>query len=97
MQFTHANPKAQKYIMGAFEQLIKQNQEALLPKTAHILKAFYDTDILDEEIIIKWGEKVTYHVLPHIYIFFIILRYTLILLLLSNVNQSCILTLFYLF
>jgi len=77
--------------MGAFEQLIKQNQEALLPKTAHILKAFYDTDILDEEIIIKWGEKVTYHVLPHL-----IIQYLDVLLLLSNVNQNCVLTLLYL-
>jgi len=31
----------------------------LLPKVPHILKAFYDNDILDESVIIEWDEKVS--------------------------------------
>ena len=30
----------------------------LLPLAGHILKAFYDADILDEEAILEWGAKV---------------------------------------
>ena len=31
---------------------------ALMPRVPHILKAFYDADILDEEVIIDWAKKV---------------------------------------
>ena len=30
----------------------------LIPKAAHILKAFYDNDILEEEAILEWADKV---------------------------------------
>jgi len=30
----------------------------LMPKVPHILKAFYDNDILDESVVIEWDEKV---------------------------------------
>lgn len=58
-QFVNGNPKAQKYLLGAFEMLVgKSYPEELMPKSAHILKAFYDNDILDEEVLINWSEKV---------------------------------------
>lgn len=39
--------------------LIQENKEVLLPKTAHIIKALYDNDLVEEETLIAWGEKVT--------------------------------------
>lgn len=58
LRFCAENTKAQKYLMGGFEKTIETYKEALLPKTALILKAFYDHDILDEEVILEWGKKV---------------------------------------
>lgn len=40
--------------------MIEQRKDELLPKTARILKEFYDNDILDEEVLVEWGEKVSY-------------------------------------
>ena len=57
LRFCHNNPKAQKYLMGGIEKTIESHKETLLPKVAHILKAFYDEDILDEEVIFEWGKK----------------------------------------
>ncbi len=58
-QFTHENPKAQKYLLGGFEQIVGNVfKETLLPKVPHILKAFYDMDILEEEVLIEWDAKV---------------------------------------
>ena len=56
----HGNPKAQKYLLGAFEMLVGNSYpEELMPKSAHILKAFYDNDILEEEVLVGWSEKVS--------------------------------------
>lgn len=53
------NPKAQKYLLGAFEMLVgKSYPEELMPKAAHILKALYDNDLLEEEVLISWAQKV---------------------------------------
>jgi len=38
---------------------VKLYHDVLLPKVPHILKAFYDTDILEEEIILEWSNKVS--------------------------------------
>ena len=55
----HGNQKAQKYLLGAFELLVGQSfPEILMPKAAHILKELYDRDLLEEEVILQWGEKV---------------------------------------
>lgn len=35
------------------------HKDELLPKMPHILKTLYDLDILDEKVIIDWGEKVS--------------------------------------
>lgn len=59
LRFTNENQKAQKYLMGGFECLIAAREELLLPKAMAILKAFYDMDIIEEEIILDWGKKVS--------------------------------------
>lgn len=59
LRFVHGNHKAQKYLLGAFELLVGRSFPAeLMPKAAHILKAFYDKDLLEEEVILQWSEKV---------------------------------------
>lgn len=52
------NRKAQKYLLIGFEKLVETYQEQLLPKAAHILKSLYDNDILEEESILEWADKV---------------------------------------
>lgn len=60
LRFTHENPKAQKYLLGGFELLVgKVYRDTLMSKVPNILKAFYDLDILDEEVIIDWDTKVS--------------------------------------
>ncbi|ODM99486.1 Eukaryotic translation initiation factor 5 [Orchesella cincta] len=58
LRFCHQNTKAQKYLIGGIEQVIDIHRE-LLPKVALILKAFYEVDILDEEVLIEWHSKVS--------------------------------------
>jgi len=50
------NEKCQKAILGGIERLVDQNDK-LLPKVAFILKAFYDEDIVEEDVLLAWGEK----------------------------------------
>lgn len=52
------NRKAQKYLLIGFEKLVETYHKQLLPKAAHILKSFYDNDILEEESILEWADKV---------------------------------------
>jgi len=59
LRFCHGNTKAQKYLMGGIEKSIESHKEALLPKVPHILKSLYDEDILEEEVILEWGKKVS--------------------------------------
>lgn len=60
LRFVHGNHKAQRYLLGAFELLVGRSFPAeLMPKAAHILKAFYDHDLLEEEVILQWSEKVS--------------------------------------
>ncbi|XP_060070518.1 eukaryotic translation initiation factor 5-like [Ylistrum balloti] len=60
LRFCHENHKAQKYLMGGMEQLVgKVHAGSLLPKMPHILKALYDSDILEEEVILDWDKKVS--------------------------------------
>jgi len=49
------NKKAQKSLLGGFEKMVEIHQSKLLPKVAHIVKDFYDLDIIDEEVLIEWG------------------------------------------
>lgn len=60
LRFVHGNHKAQKYLLGAFELLVGQAFPSdLMPKAARILKEFYDKDLLEEEVILQWSEKVS--------------------------------------
>lgn len=57
-RLTQNNEKEQRYLLGAFEQLVGAvHPTELMPKVPHILKAFYDNDILDESVIIEWDDK----------------------------------------
>lgn len=55
--FTNGNQKSQKYLLGAIEKLIELKKEVLLPKVSLILKSLYDTDVVDEEVLLEWGKK----------------------------------------
>nr|CAG4645512.1 EOG090X05QT [Lynceus sp. MCZ IZ 141354] len=57
LRFTHENVKAQKALLGGIELTIQLNTKELLPKVAHILKTLYDTDIIEEEVILDWASK----------------------------------------
>lgn len=59
IRFTHENPKAQKYLMGGLEKTVESQEAALLPRVPHILKEMFETDILDEEVILEWSKKVS--------------------------------------
>lgn len=48
LRFTLNNKKAQRYLLGGLETLIVAHKNALLPKVSHILKAFYDEDIIEQ-------------------------------------------------
>ncbi|MPC23963.1 Eukaryotic translation initiation factor 5 [Portunus trituberculatus] len=59
MLFTHGNPKSQKYFIGAVEKLIELNKDTLLSKVPIIFKAMYDHDVIEEEVLLDWGKKVS--------------------------------------
>jgi len=59
LRFTHGSHKAQKYLLGGLEQVINLHKDSLMNKVPHILKVFYDTDILEEEVLIDWSQKVS--------------------------------------
>lgn len=52
------NRKGQKYLLISVERLLEEVFPSLLSKIAIILKAFYDNDILEEESILEWADKV---------------------------------------
>uniref|UniRef100_A0A3P8S119 Eukaryotic translation initiation factor 5 n=1 Tax=Amphiprion percula TaxID=161767 RepID=A0A3P8S119_AMPPE len=59
VKFCHNNKKAQKYLMGGFECVVKLHQVQLLPRVPIILKDLYDADLLEEDVIFAWAEKVS--------------------------------------
>uniref|UniRef100_A0AAY4AMP9 Eukaryotic translation initiation factor 5 n=1 Tax=Denticeps clupeoides TaxID=299321 RepID=A0AAY4AMP9_9TELE len=59
VKFCHNNKKAQKYLLGGFECLVKLHQSQLLPRVPIILKDLYDADLLEEDVILAWAEKVS--------------------------------------
>ena len=58
LQFVVDSRKAQKYLLGVFEMLVGEVYPQLMTKVPHILKAFYDQDIVDEEAVLEWADKV---------------------------------------
>ncbi|CAL9687149.1 unnamed protein product [Knipowitschia caucasica] len=59
LRFCHNNKKAQKYLLGGFECLVKLHQVHLLSRVPIILKDLYDADLLEEDVIFAWAEKVS--------------------------------------
>ncbi|XP_061699508.1 eukaryotic translation initiation factor 5 isoform X1 [Syngnathoides biaculeatus] len=59
LRFCHNNKKAQKYLLGGFECVVKLHQVQLLQRVPIILKDLYDADLLDEDVIFAWAEKVS--------------------------------------
>lgn len=57
LAFTVESRKGQKYLLGVFEMLVGE-REQLMSKVPHILKAFYDLDIVEEEALLEWADKV---------------------------------------
>nr|CAB3241987.1 eukaryotic translation initiation factor 5 [Phallusia mammillata] len=57
LRICNENKKAQKALLCGFEKTVELHPDALLPKVAHIVKDLYDLDIIDEEVLIEWGEK----------------------------------------
>merc|ERR1712150_346915 len=53
------NQKAQRCLIGGIECLIADKEQLMLPKATAIFKAFYDYDVVDEEVILEWGKKVS--------------------------------------
>ncbi|KAF5394685.1 Eukaryotic translation initiation factor 5 [Paragonimus heterotremus] len=50
--------RAQHYVLGAVAKLIERyNEQKLLSKACHILKALYDNDVIEEDVICAWYEK----------------------------------------
>ncbi|KAK3573802.1 hypothetical protein QTP86_032925 [Hemibagrus guttatus] len=59
LRFCHNDKKAQKYLLGGFECVVKLHQAQLLPRVPIILKDLYDADLLEEDVILTWAEKVS--------------------------------------
>ncbi|XP_072558758.1 eukaryotic translation initiation factor 5-like isoform X2 [Paramormyrops kingsleyae] len=58
LRFCH-DKKAQKYLLGGFECVVKLHQAQLLPHITILLKDMYDADLLAEDVILAWAEKVS--------------------------------------
>jgi len=58
LRFTTDNSRAQKYLLRGIELTVKEFKDQLIPRVPHILKQFYDLDILDEKVLLEWGSKV---------------------------------------
>lgn len=59
LRFTHENQKAQKYLLGGIEKTVEVHEAVLMPRVPHILKALYEEDILEEEVLFEWAKKVS--------------------------------------
>jgi len=59
LRFTHENQKAQKYLLGGIEKTIEAHEATLLVRVPLILKALFEEDVLEEEVILEWSKKVS--------------------------------------
>ncbi|CAG9863205.1 unnamed protein product [Phyllotreta striolata] len=59
LRFTLNDKKAQRYLMGGLEQVIALHRDKMMSKVPGLLKLFYDMDILSEDCIIEWSDKVS--------------------------------------
>jgi translation initiation factor 5 len=51
------NPKAEKSLLGGLERFVGLNHPDLIAQVPKILLEFYDSDVLSEESLLKWGSK----------------------------------------
>lgn len=51
--------KHQKALLGGLERLVGVSFPLLLPSTPKILMAFYQSDLIDEEVAKAWGKHVS--------------------------------------
>lgn len=49
----------QKALLGGIERFVGVNHPDLIPAIPKILMAFYQTDILEEEVVKQWGTHVS--------------------------------------
>ncbi|RLV91687.1 Eukaryotic translation initiation factor 5 [Spathaspora sp. JA1] len=54
----------EKAFLGGLERFIGLEKPLLIPQVPKILHAFYDRDILSEEVLIAWGSKVSKKYVP---------------------------------
>lgn len=54
-RFGDSQKRAQHYVLGAMTKLIERYN--MLTKSCHILKALYDADIVEEDVICSWDDK----------------------------------------
>ncbi|KAL1479404.1 hypothetical protein MTO96_051868 [Rhipicephalus appendiculatus] len=59
LRFTHGNHRAQRYLLGGIEQVVREHSAALLPRVPHLLKLLYDQDIVEEEVLLDWSKRVS--------------------------------------
>lgn len=59
LRFTHGNHRAQRYLLGGIEQVVREYSTALLPRVPHLLKLLYDQDIVEEEVLLDWSKRVS--------------------------------------
>lgn len=58
LRFTHQNPKSQRYLLGAMEQLVVGEARAkLLAKVPIIFQSLYEADVVEEEAFLDWARK----------------------------------------
>lgn len=51
--------KHQKSLLGGLERLVGMSHSDLIPSIPKILMAFYQVDVLEEEVITQWGTHVS--------------------------------------
>jgi translation initiation factor 5 len=51
------NERDQKALLGGIERLVGVKYPALLPKVPNALKILYDEDLIEEEVVLKWGAR----------------------------------------
>ncbi|KNC82282.1 hypothetical protein SARC_05427 [Sphaeroforma arctica JP610] len=56
-RFCYEDPKAQMCLLGSTERLVGVTYPSLMSKVPHIIKTYYDEDIVDEEVLIAWGKQ----------------------------------------
>ena len=59
LQFIYGKTKSQKHLLDAVEGMVATDHPELMAKVPHILKALYDSDLVEEEAFFEWHTKVS--------------------------------------